>query len=35
MSDEEFNALLSQNEWLLYHIGYTFAKGDEEVLRDR
>ena len=34
MSDEEFTALLSQNEWLLYHIGYTFAKGDAEALRD-
>ena len=34
MTDDEFTALLTQNEWLLYHIGYTFAKGDEEALRD-
>ncbi|MBO4600387.1 MAG: sigma-70 family RNA polymerase sigma factor, partial [Bacteroidales bacterium] len=34
MSDEDFIELLTQNEWLLYHIGYTFAKGDSEVLRD-
>ena len=34
MTDDEFTALLAQNEWLLYHIGYTFAKGDREALRD-
>ena len=34
MSDEEFTTLLSHNERLLYHIGYTFAKGDEDALRD-
>ena len=34
MTDDEFTTLLEQNEWLLYHIGYTFAKGNREDLRD-
>ena len=34
MTDDEFTTLLEQNEWLLYHIGYTFAKGNRENLRD-
>ena len=30
MTSEEFTAILKKNEWLLYHVGYTFAKGNSE-----
>lgn len=34
MLEEDFIALLEQNEWLLYHIAITFSKGDKEAMRD-